>query len=127
MAPWIGTSLMARTLSPARMPALAAGEFGEMCQARTPEEVSSQDTPSSGVEKIARCWKLMTPNTIAAKVARARTAAPNRILKLSFIEAPNGVPCELQLNQNVATLLPKYVNRVKTRLHLKKVLTRGYR
>src|SRR6266849_3466923 len=88
---WIGTSLVARTASPVRRPAKAPGELGEICQASTPEGRSIHDTPSSGEAKMARCWKLMMPKTIAARVASARTAAPNRIRRLSLIGAFTGV------------------------------------
>src|SRR5579863_2358073 len=95
IALWIGASLIARTWSPVRSPAFAAGESGETCQATTPDCPSIQDTPSSGAVNIDRCWKLMTPKTMAARVARARTAAPNRTRRLSLIGALTGYPCKV--------------------------------
>src|ERR1700683_5492799 len=81
---------MARTWSSVRRPAFAAGEFGETCQATTPDGLSIQDTPSSGAVNMDRCWKLIMPNTMAARVAKARTAAPSRTRRLSLIGALTG-------------------------------------
>src|SRR5216683_3778653 len=89
---WIGTSLIARIRSSVRRPAFAAGEFGETCQAMTPDCPAIHDTPSSGAVNMDRCWKLMMPKTMAARVARARTAAPNRTRRLSLIGALTGCP-----------------------------------
>src|SRR5216683_4415820 len=87
IGPWIGASLIARTRSSVRSPAFAAGEFGEICQATTADCLSIHDTPSSGAVNMDLCWKLMMPKTMAARVARARTAAPNRTRRLSLIGA----------------------------------------
>src|SRR5579864_7262821 len=91
---WTDTSLMARIRSSVLRPALAAGEFGETCQATTPDCPSIQDTPSSGAVNMDRCWKLMMPKTMAARVARASTAAPNRTRRLSLIGALTSYPCK---------------------------------
>src|SRR5258708_36067094 len=87
IGPLTGTSLIARTRSPVRRPTFAAGEFGETCQATTPDPRSIHDTPSSGAVNMERCWKLMIPKTVAARVASIRTAAPNRTRRLSLIGA----------------------------------------
>src|SRR6266851_4023535 len=92
IGPWIGASLIARTRSSVRSPAFAAGEFGETYQATTPDCLSIHDTPSSGTVNVDRCWKLMMPKTMAARVARARTAAPNRTRRLSLIGALTDYP-----------------------------------
>src|ERR1700691_1303401 len=42
--------------------------------------------PSSGGTKRDRCRKLSTKKTIAAIVSRAKTTAPSRVRKFSFIE-----------------------------------------
>ena len=76
-----------------------------MCQATTPDGVSSQDTPSSGVVNMARCWKLMMPKTMAARVARARTAAPNRILRLSLIGALNWISLQQLIDKRKSVQL----------------------
>src|SRR5580692_2484227 len=99
IGPWIGTSLMARIRSPVRRPAFAPGEFGDTCQATTVDCLSIQDTPSSGAVNIDRCWKLIMPKTIAARVARARTAAPNRTRRLSLIGALTSYPCKVLTEQ----------------------------
>jgi hypothetical protein len=92
---WMGASLMARSRSSVRKPAFAAGEFGATCHATTPDCPSIHDTPSSGAVNIDRCWKLMMPKTMAARVARARTAAPNRTRRLSLIGALTDYPYKI--------------------------------
>src|ERR1700692_2493614 len=119
IGPWIGTSLIARTRSSVRKPAFAAGEFGETCQATTPDCLSIHDTPSSGAVNMDRCWKLMMPKTIAARVARARTAAPNRTRRLSLIGALTGYAYEALMKAIWCNLASKLYKLTQINNHKK--------
>src|ERR1700692_324534 len=119
IGPWIGTSLIARTRSSVRKPAFAAGGFGETCQATTPDCLSIHDTPSSGAVNMDRCWKLIMPKTIAARVARARTAAPNRTRRLSLIGALTGYPYKVPREETLCNPASKLYKSSQTNNHMK--------
>src|SRR5665213_2251838 len=86
---------------------MAAGDLGVTCQATTPEGLSIQETPSSGAVKSVLCWKLIMPKTIAARVASASTAAPNRTRRLSLNRALNGYSHRQQVKRLASILASK--------------------
>src|SRR5271155_2630198 len=78
---------MASRTSPGRMPAADAGESAETFQASIPVALSDQATPSSTRSYRERWTKLSQAKTTAARVARAKTTAPTRTRRFSFMAA----------------------------------------